>query len=98
MNAMRHPLSGNSPREGFQVLRAIGCCAGQALGGGFTFVASWAVAGVISALLAPLFGSTYGENTPVGVLLAGLTCLGSLVTGFVISFIVGRLFPLFGRK
>ncbi len=68
------------------------------LGCGFSFLASWAVAGVLSALLAPLFGQSQGGNTAVGTLLSGLTCGGSLLMGAALSFLTGRLFPIFGKK
>ena len=90
--------SQNSTKKNFNVPHSIGCCAGQALGCGFSFLATWAVAGVLSALLAPLFGQSQGGNTGAGVLLAGLTCGGSLIMGAALSFLTGRLFPIFTKK
>ena len=90
--------SQDSTKKNFNVPHPIGCCAGQALGCGFSFLATWVVAGVLSVLLAPLFGQSQGGNTSVGVLLAGLTCGGSLIMGAILSFLTGRFFPVFGKK
>jgi len=90
--------SQNSTKKNFNIPRPIGCCAGQALGCGFSFLATWVVAGLLSVLLTPLFGGSQGGNTGAGVLLAGLTCGGSLIMGAVLSFLTGRLFPVFGKK
>jgi len=98
---MSSASAGNSQNptiKNFNIPRPIGCCAGQALGCGFSFIASWAVAGILSALLTPLFGGSQGGNTGAGVLLAGLTCGGSLIMGAVLSFLTGRLFPIFKKK
>jgi hypothetical protein len=88
----------NSTKKNFNIPRPIGCCAGQALGCGFSFLATWVVAAIFSALLTPLFGGSQGGNTGAGVLLAGLTCGGSLIMGAGLSFLTGRLFPIFGKK
>jgi hypothetical protein len=93
---MSSPSVGNAKNS--NLLRPIGCCTGQALGCGFSFLASWAVAWLFSALLTPAFGQAQGGNTPVGVLLSGFTCCGSLVMGAVLSFLTGRLFPIFKKK
>ena len=98
MSSTSADISQNSTKKSFNIPRQIGCCAGQALGCGFSFLASWVVAGVLSALLTPLFGQSQGGNTGVGVLLAGLTCGGSLMMGAVLSFLTGRLFPIFKKK
>jgi hypothetical protein len=98
MNSTSADNSQNSTKKNFNIPRSIGCCAGQALGCGFSFLASWVVAGVLSALLTPLFGGSQGGNTGAGVLLAGLTCGGSLFMGAVLSFLTGRLFPIFKKK
>ena len=98
MSSMSANTSQNSTKKNFNIPRPIGCCAGQALGCGLSFLASWVVAGVLSALLTPLFGQSQGGNTGVGVLLAGLTCGGSLMMGAVLSFLIGRFFPVFGKK
>jgi len=90
--------SQNSTKKNFNIPRPIGCCAGQALGCGFSFIASWAVAGILSALLTPLFGGSQGGNTGAGVLLSGLTCGGSLIMGVGLSFLTGLLFPIFKKK
>jgi hypothetical protein len=90
--------SQNSTKKNFKVPHSVGCCAGQTLGCGFSFLASWVVAWVLSALLTPLFGQSQGGNTSVGVLLAGLTCGGSLIMGAVLSFLTGRMFPIFKKK
>jgi len=88
----------NSTKKNFNVPHSIGCCAGQALGCGFSFLTSWVVAWLLSALLTPLFGASQGDNTGAGVLLAGLTCGSSLMLGTVLSFLTGRFFPVFGKK
>ncbi|MCJ7434871.1 MAG: hypothetical protein MUO77_15420 [Anaerolineales bacterium] len=85
-------------KKNFNIPRPIGCCAGQTLGCGLSFLATWVVAGVLSALLTPLFGQSQGGNTAVGVLLSGLTCGGSLMMGAALSFLTGRLFPIFKKK
>jgi len=90
--------SQSSSKKNFNLPPPIGCCAGQALGCGLSFLATWVVAGFLSAILTPLFGQSQGGNTPVGVLLAGLTCGGSLIMGAVLSFLTGRLFPIFKKK
>ncbi len=90
--------SQNYTKKNFNVPRSIGCCTGQALGCGISFLTSWVVAWFLSALLTPLFGGSQGGNTGAGVLLAGLTCGGSLIMGAVLSFLTGRLFPIFGKK
>jgi len=98
---MRSTSAGNSQnptKKNFNIARPIGCCAGQALGCGFSFLTSWVVAWLLSALLTPLFGASQEGNTGAGVLLAGLTCGGSLIIGAVLSFLTGRFFPVFGKK
>ena len=97
MNSPNADNSQNSAKKDANLLRPIGCCTGQALGCGFSFLASWLVAWLLSALLAPFFGQIQGDNTTVGVLLSGLTCCGSLVMGAVFSFLTGRLFPVFKK-
>ena len=98
MNSSSAYNSQNSIKKNFNVPHSIGCCAGQALGCGFSFLTSWVVAAIFSALLTPLFGGSQGGNTGAGVLLAGLTCGGSLIMGAVLSFLTGRFFPVFGKK
>ena len=98
MSSTSADISQNSTKKSFNVPHSIGCCAGQALGCGFSFLTSWVVAWLLSALLTPLFGQSQGGNTGVGVLLAGLTCGGSLMMGAVLSFLTGRFFPVFGKK
>jgi len=98
MSSMSANTSQNSTKKNFNIPRPIGCCAGQALGCGFSFIASWAVAGILSALLTPLFGGSQGGNTGAGVLLSGLTCGGSLIMGVGLSFLTGLLFPIFKKK
>ena len=98
MTFTSNTASQSSAKKKFSVPRPIGCCAGQALGCGFSFLASWAVAGILSALLTPLFGQSQGGNTAAGVLLAGLTCGGSLIMATGLSFLSGRLFPIFKKK
>ena len=88
----------NSTKKNFDIPRPVGCCIGQALGCGFSFLASWAVAGISSVLLTPLFGQSQGGNTTTGVIMAGLTFGGSLIMGAVFSFMSGRLFPIFKKK
>ena len=85
-------------KRGFDVSRLAGSCAGQSLGCGLTFITSWVIALILSAVLAPLFGQSQGGNTPVGLLLAALTCGGSLIMGAGLSFLTGRLFPIFKKK
>jgi hypothetical protein len=98
MSSASATTSQDPTKKNFNVPHPIGCCAGQALGCGCSFLASWVVAGVLSVLLAPLFGASQGGNTGAGVVLAGLTCGGSLMMGAVLSFLTGRFFPVFGKK
>lgn len=98
MNSASPSNSQNTTTKNFNILRPIGCCTGQALGCGFSFLASWVVAWLFSALLTPLFGQSQGDNTTAGVLLSGLTCCGSLMMGAGLSFLTGRLFPIFKKK
>ncbi len=76
----------------------LGCCAGSALGCGLSFLISWILAMVLSALLAPIFGRSGGGNSATGILVSGLTCGASLLIGAGISFLMGRLFPIFKKK
>ena len=87
-----------SPTKKFNKSHPVAGCAGHALGCGCSFVACWVAAWVLSAFLAPLFGQTSGGNTIIGMLLAALTCGGSLVVGAVLSFLVGRVFPILKNK
>jgi hypothetical protein len=98
MNSTSASNAQASTTKGSNVPQLIGCCTGQALGCGFSFLASWAAAWILSVLLAPLFGQYQGEDTTVGVLLSGLTCVGSLILGAGFSFLTGRLFPVFKKK
>ena len=98
MSFTSNTASQDSTKKNFNVPRPIGCCAGQALGCGFSFLASWIVVWLLSALLTPYFGQSQGGNTIIGVLLAGLTCGGSLIMGAGLSFLTGRLFPIFKKK
>jgi hypothetical protein len=98
MSSTSVDTSQNSTKKNFNLPRPIGCCAGQALGCGLSFLVSWVIAGVLSALLTPLFGQSQGGNTEVGVLLSALTCGGSLLMGTMLSFLTGRFFPVFGKK
>jgi hypothetical protein len=90
--------SQNSPKKIFDVPRAIGCCAGQSLGCGFTFLLSWAGAWIFSSLLVPLLGQSQGGRSTVVVLITGLTCGTSLLLGAGLSYTIGRIFPVFKRK
>jgi hypothetical protein len=93
--------NGNSPNttnKDIDLPRLAGCCSGQALGCGFSFLISWVVALIVSSLLAPVFGKAGGGNTIVGILISALTCVGSLVIGTGLSFLVGRIFPIFKKK
>jgi len=85
-------------KKGFDSSRLPGCCAGQALGCGISFIVSWVIVLLVSALLTPLFGQSQGGNTSVGVLLSGLSCGGSLLLGAGLSFLTGRLFPIFKKE
>ena len=98
MNSTSDSNLKNSTNKYFNVPPPIGCCAGQAMGCGFSFLASWIVAWLLSTLLTPLFGISQGGNSAVGMLLAALTCGGSLIMGTVLSFLTGRLFPIFKKK
>jgi hypothetical protein len=98
MNSENTSNSPNPPKNNSALLRPVGCCAGQTLGCGFSFLVSWVAAWILSALLTPLFGQSQGGNTGVGVMLSGLTCCGSLVMGAGLSFLTGRLFPIFKKK
>lgn len=98
MTFTSNTASQSSTKKKLSVPRPIGCCAGQALGCGFSFLASWVVAWLLSALLIPFFGQSSGDNTTIDVLLAGLTCGGSLIMGAGLSFLTGRLFPIFKKK
>jgi hypothetical protein len=70
----------------------------MALGCGISFITTWVIALILSAVLVPLFGNGLGQNTPVGTLVAALTCAGSLILGAGLSFLTGRLFPIFKKK
>ena len=93
--------SNNSLRsltKDFDGSRLAGCCTGQSLGCVFSFISCWVIALLISAVLTPFFGQSQGGNTAVGMLLSGLTCGGSLILGAGLSFLTGRLFPVFKKK
>lgn len=85
-------------KKGFDSSRLPGCCAGQALGCGISFIVSWVIALVLSTVLTPLFGQYQGGNTTAGVLLSGISCGGSLILGSGLAFLTGRLFPIFQKK
>ena len=76
----------------------LGCCAGSALGCGLSFLLSWILAMILSAVLAPIFGKSGGGNSTIGILVSGLTCGASLLIGGGLSFLTGRLFPIFKKK
>lgn len=78
--------------------KPLGCCAGQALGCSVSFLSTWLVALLLSALLGPVFGSNMGENTLAGVFIAIANFVGSLVIAGAISFLAGRIFPVLKRK
>ncbi len=88
----------NSTEKNFNVSHSIGCCVGQSLGCGFSFLASWVAAWILSAILAPYFDQGQAGNTTAGVLLAGFNCVGSLIMGAALSFLTGRLFPIFKKR
>jgi hypothetical protein len=90
--------SSNSSKKVFDRSRVPGCCAGQALGCGLSFLVSWVLALIISAILTPLFGNTHGDNSFTGLLLTSLTCGGSMLIAALLSFLAGRLFPIFKKK
>ncbi len=98
MDTTSNENSPNTINKDSDLPRLAGCCTGQALGCGISFIISWVVALLISALLAPVFGKAGGGNTTVGVLISGLTCVGSLIIGTGLSFLVGRIFPIFKKK
>ncbi len=98
MNSSTSDSTSNEPKKGLSGTHVAGTCAGLALGCGLSFVISWVIAFLLSAVLTPLFGNPDGGNTAMGVLLAGLTCVSSLAIGGGISFLVGRLFPIFKKK
>ncbi len=98
MNSAPSDNTSNDPKKGITGTHLAGTCAGLAVGCGFSFIISWIIAFLVSAVLAPLFGNPDGGNTAVGVLLAGLTCVSSLVIGGGISFLVGKIFPIFRKK
>ena len=98
MNSASDNTPQYSTKKYLNVPPPIGCCAGQAVGCGFSFLASWVVAWLLATLLTPLFGISQGGNTAVGTLLAALTCGGSLILGAGLSFLTGRLFPIFKKK
>ena len=62
MNFTSDTASQNSTKKNFNVPRPIGCCAGQVLGCGFSFLASWVVAWLLSALLTPLLWRISGRQ------------------------------------
>lgn len=90
--------SQNSSKNNFDFPRSIGCCAGQSLGCGFTFLLSWLVAWLLSTILVPLIGQSQGGRSLAGLLITGLTCGTSLLIGAGISFLIGRIFPVFKKK
>jgi hypothetical protein len=98
MNSATDDRSQGKLKEGFNSSRLPGCCAGQALGCGISFIVSWGIALLLSALVTPLFGHPGGNNTTAGLLLTGLTFAGSLILGGGLSFLTGRLFPIFTKK
>jgi len=98
MNSASDHTSQSIFKAGFNSSRLPGCCAGQALGCGVSFVVSWVIALILSALLAPVFGQSQGGNTFVGIILAALTFGCSLIIGGGLSFLTGRLFPIFKKK
>ncbi len=81
-----------------KIPRPVGCCAGQTLGCGCSFLASWVMALILSVLLSPLFGENGGGNTAAGTLVSMLTCGGSLILGAVLSFLAGRAFPVLKKS
>ncbi len=98
MNSASSNNTSSEPKKGISGTHLAGTCAGLAVGCGFSFVISWIIAFLLSAVLAPLFGNPEGGNTVIGVLLAALTCVSSLIIGGGISFLVGKIFPIFKKK
>ncbi len=98
MNSTSDGGAQSNLKEGFNISRLPGCCAGQALGCGISFIASWVMALILSAVLTPFFGQPQGGNTTVGILLSALTFAGSLIIGGSLSFLAGRLFPIFKKR
>ncbi len=88
----------NNPKRWLNIPRPLGCCTGQALGCGCSFIASWVFALLLSALLPTLFASSTGTDPLAGILLPGFICGSSLVMAAVFSFLTGRIFPVFQRK
>lgn len=75
----------------------LGCCAGQSLGCGFAFLLSWLAAWLASSLLTPYFGVPGSTNTMVGILIALIAGLGSLLISGIFAFFTGRIFPIFQK-
>jgi hypothetical protein len=98
MDSPPPPVPSDSSKPRFDVTRLPGCCAGQALGCGLTFLVSWGLALLSSAFLTPLFGNSRGDNSLTGLLITSLTCGGSILISAVLSFLAGRLFPVLRRK
>jgi hypothetical protein len=94
------PLAGdsspNSSKKEFNGSHLASCCVGQTVGCGFSFMAVWIIAFIISVLLTPLFGQ-YEGDTAAGMLLSLLSCGSSVILGAVLSFLVGRFFPIFKK-
>lgn len=68
------------------------------MGCGCSFLASWVVALLISALVASVLGPTQGANPMADILLPGAIFIGSLILAAVLSFLTGRFFPVFQKK
>ena len=98
MNSAPSEGISNASKKGISGTHVAGTCAGLTVGCGLSFVISWVIAFLLSAALAPLFGNPEGGNTAIGVLLAALTCGSSLIIGGGISFLVGKIFPIFRKK
>ena len=98
MNSIDPAHSQQAPNRKNKARPLAGCCAGQTLGCGFSFLAGWLMAACLSALLLPLFGQSPAGNSAMNVVLSGLTCGGSLIMGGVLSFLAGRFFPVFQKR
>lgn len=92
---MRNPTVGSPQKTKSPGIQHVaGCCGGQFLGCGFSFIASWVIALGLSWMATAVFGRSQG----IDVLIAGLTCAVSLLLGLIFSFLTGRLFPVIGKK
>ena len=89
-------MNSNPPRPlgNISLPHAAGCCAGQAAGCGCSFLGGWILSLVLSALVNTLLGpSQFG-----GLLVLAITFFACLLAGGMVSFLVGRLLPVFKKK